>query len=116
MVIILNLQCYNYIYITVHVLLCLVVCLTLLASSFLPSHLSLKHVQNTLGCNTFELCNGKFQGGGGNSVQGGNISQGEIIDITANEPITSNNDIVCLAFCSTALLGFDWLALKTTGM
>ena len=26
------------------VLLCLVVCLTLLASSFLPSHLSLKHV------------------------------------------------------------------------
>ena len=28
------------------VLLCLVVCLTLLASFFLPSHLSLKHVRN----------------------------------------------------------------------
>ena len=30
------------------VLLCLVVCLTLLASFFLPSHLSLKHVYNSL--------------------------------------------------------------------
>ena len=29
---------------TTAVLLCLVVCLTLLASFFLPSHLSLKHV------------------------------------------------------------------------
>ena len=28
----------------IHVLLCLVVCLTLLASFFLPSHLSVKHV------------------------------------------------------------------------
>ena len=34
------------------VLLCLVVCLTLLASSFLPSHLSLKHVQT----HTSEQC------------------------------------------------------------
>ena len=33
-----------YMYIGCAVLLCLVVCLTLLASFFLPSHLSLKHV------------------------------------------------------------------------
>ena len=29
------------------VMLCLVICLTLLASFFLPSHLSLKHVHGT---------------------------------------------------------------------
>ena len=32
------------VYMTALGMLCLVVCLTLLASSFLPSHLSLKHV------------------------------------------------------------------------
>ena len=35
-----------YVHIHVLVLLCLVVCLTLLASFFLPSHLSLKHVHS----------------------------------------------------------------------
>ena len=40
------------------VLLCLVVCLTLLASFFLPSHLSLKHllVLAKIHCSALDLC------------------------------------------------------------